>query len=110
MPTTVRTVHVQSSDALLGKVLQSRLTEHLGDRAKFALSDTEPTGGVVVATSPACKPEDCAQLVNKGASVVVLAPVPSAAEEERYRSAGATAYLPMAINLGALFAAVAALL
>jgi len=110
MANSPRTVHVKASDALLGRVLQTRLTQHLGDLAEFAPPDSEPKSGVVVATSPACKPEECAELVSRGASVVVLAPVPTASEEERYRSAGAAAYLPMVINLGPLYAAVAALL
>jgi len=110
MANSPRTVHVKASDALLGRVLQTRLTQHLGGLAEFAPPDSEPKSGVVVATSPACKPEECAELVSRGASVVVLAPVPTASEEERYRSAGAAAYLPMVINLGPLYAAVAALL
>jgi len=110
MPASTRTVQVRASDALLGRVLQKRLTQHLGDRAEFASPDAEPKSGVVVATSPACKPDECAELVNRGLSVIVLAPVPSAKEEARYRSAGASAYLPMVINLTPLFAAVAALL
>ncbi len=110
METSPRTVHVRASDVFLGRVLRSRLTQHLGERARFAPAGADPKGGVVVATSPACRPEECAELVDRGASVVVLAPVPSAAEEERYLSAGAAAYLPMLINLTPLYSAVAALL
>lgn len=57
---------------------------------------------VVVATPDACSPCHCAELTRDSLRVILLCALPTPRQEAAYRSAGASAYLPMTGGLGAL--------
>ncbi|MBI5948768.1 MAG: hypothetical protein HY875_11580 [Chloroflexi bacterium] len=67
----------------------------------MAVAPDEPelNDGVVVAASTSLTPEECAELAGQGKPVIVLAPLPTKSERNRYLSAGARGYLPMSLDL-----------
>jgi len=93
-------VHIVSRDSALRRALLARL-----NRAPDPLlltggssCDVLPESGIVVVPSPDCSMDACAQLVAQGCTVIILAAVLRDSERERYLKAGATAYVPMAID------------
>lgn len=65
---------------------------------------------VVITTAADCPAEECLEMVQRGARVIILTPVPRDRERQLYTSSGASAYLPMLIDGGQLMDAVAAAL
>ncbi|MBI5949551.1 MAG: hypothetical protein HY875_15535 [Chloroflexi bacterium] len=59
-------------------------------------------GDILISTPMDCPAERCAQLAESGVRVMILAPVPRDRERQRYRRAGAAAYLPMSVEHGHL--------
>lgn len=103
-------MRVLTSDAALAEQLCARLGDTLG-RAVTVLDAASQTLAreVVVTTTSACSPDECAGLAQSGVSVVVLAALPSNFQEQNYRSAGAADYLPMTLDIGPLADAVLSL-
>lgn len=52
-------------------------------------------GHLVVTTVSECSPARCADFARRGAKVVILAALPSAAREQQYLDAGAFTFVPM---------------
>lgn len=64
--------------------------------------DSAGLDDVVVTTPADCPAEECLAMVQRGAHVVMLTPVPRERERQLYTSSGASAYLPMRIDGGEL--------
>lgn len=97
MGTAARSLEVRASNSWLREVLEERLTEAL--QRELAAPAENAAKPVVVAVVSACTPEECAELVDGGSSVAVLAPVPTDSERGRYLLSGAAAYLPMTVDM-----------
>ena len=95
------------SDPRLRVALGSRLAGLPGFHVLDRQAEPEP-GSVVVAPVGDCPPSCCAKRVTNGMRVVILAPVFRESERSAYLAAGATAYLPMNLDLVELTAAIRA--
>ncbi len=94
------------SHALVGHL--QRATERLviAERTPANCRATD----VVVGASSSLTPEDCLAIAQAGAVAVILAALPNAGEERAYTTAGAAAYLPMAVHGSTLADVVAAIM
>ena len=103
-------MRVLTSDIALAEQLCARLGDTLGRAVTIlrAANETTPRE-IVVTTTSACSPDECAGLTQSGVLVVVLAALPSNFQEQNYRSAGAADYLPMTLDIGPLSEAVLSL-
>ena len=97
-------VQIVASNHHLHRALVARLSRYQGIRivAETREGMLEIQRDAVVTPVKDCSPRHCAQLATAGLRVVILAPVPNAAEHERYLEAGAAAYLPMSFDLSEL--------
>jgi hypothetical protein len=87
----------------LGPSLSRRLAMELGVEIPLIEStQTVPLDTILVAATSECSPGECAGLRLDGRDVVIIAAVPGTFQKAQYESAGARAYLPMAIDLGPL--------
>lgn len=97
--TDAAVVRVLTRDAALKRALLAHLE---ADESLPIATESDPAsvqpGDVVVAPGSECSPEACADLVARGARVIILAPLPGEIERQRYLAAGAFAYLPMVID------------
>ncbi|MGH2633713.1 MAG: hypothetical protein ACRDG3_09915 [Tepidiformaceae bacterium] len=103
------TIHLAVSDASLRRALVSRLVPILGNGLFAGVPPIERTirsGDVIVSPAADLSIDDCARLSGRGVHVIILAPLPRPAEEERYAQAGAAGYLPMAVDTGPLVTAI----
>lgn len=94
------TVHVVTSDGALRRALLGRL-EHvpgLNLLMRDGTAGAPKPEDVVVATTTDCPSERVAELTTAGVRVIILAAVPRASEQDRYRKAGAQAYIPMTVD------------
>jgi hypothetical protein len=99
-----RRLHVQANSGFLKQALVMFLATALAGVVEVG---GFPPGGaeladIVVAVNSSCPPDACRELTRLGASVIVLAAIPTAMDESRYLAAGAAAYLPMEANSRAL--------
>ena len=85
--------------------LRTALVGHIERSGRFTLTTVgEPVldgagfGDVVVTTPADCSAEECLVMVQRGARVIVLTPVPRERERQLYTSSGASAYLPMRVD------------
>jgi DNA-binding NarL/FixJ family response regulator len=97
--------------------LRNALVSQIERSGRFALTTVgEPVldgaglDDVVVTTPADCPAEECLEMVQRGARVIILTPVPRERERQLYTSSGASAYLPMLIDGGELMDAVDAAL
>ncbi len=99
------------SDAGLAEQLRARLEHALGRAVRVlkGLCESNPHE-VVITTTSACSPDECAGLSQSGNAVVVLAALPSSFQEQHYRKAGAAHYLAMSLDIAPLAAAVLSLI
>ncbi len=105
-------VLVRVDDPTMGRALARRICQAIGQAARVLLdaSPEEAAHSVVVTTDHSLTPPQCAEMTSSGARVVVLTALPSPAAESSYRSAGVAAYLPMALSVIPLLAAITDLL
>lgn len=108
-----QTIRVITADPALRNALVSQF-ERSG---RFALTtvgepvlDSAGPDDIVVTTPADCPAEECLEMVQRGARVIVITPVPRERERQLYTSSGASAYLPMLIDGGELMDAVDAAL
>ena len=103
------TMRVSISDARLRDALVSRLRKTNGisiaSDADSLPADSDPNE-VVVATVADCPVSAVPALARAGVRLVILAAVPNHLQADRYREAGAVAYLPMDIDLRPLVDAI----
>jgi hypothetical protein len=99
-------VHVITSDAALQKALTARLerSPRLVLTNEDGQLDPVNRTGIVVTPASECEVERCAKLAAHGLTVIILAAIPRPFEQERYLRAGASAYIPMAIDSEQLLA------
>ncbi|MFN0093957.1 MAG: hypothetical protein ACKVVT_04165 [Dehalococcoidia bacterium] len=99
---------VVTSNVALRRALVAHL-EGVGHFVVVARDDTADLerGDIVIAPTDGISPEEAFAVVAVGASLIVLAPLPSDPERDRYLAAGAGAYLPMLVDGDALHNAVA---
>jgi hypothetical protein len=101
-------ISVYFADAKLARTLGERLAAATGRRVDIVddlLPALESSGPLVTSTTQ-CSPVECAGMTDAGRRVIILAAVPSAFQEELYGKAGASAYLPMSLDLGPLVEAI----
>lgn len=95
-----RPIHVLAGDESLSQHLCVRLQSILGQTVGILHAVTEIVApGIVVTTTSECSPDECAGLTHSGVDVIVLAALPSSFQEESYRNAGASHYLPMNLDI-----------
>ncbi len=93
-------VFVMVSDAELSRAV-ARWARHTlpGTAVEVALpSRALRASDVVITTEGDCTTFRCAEFVQTGVAVIVLAAVPRPSSELHYRAAGAAAYLPMSLD------------
>ncbi len=101
-------VHIATSDPSLRRALTARLERTPG----LTLSSSDGTEGlqqpsdIVISPASDCSPERCAELAVNGVTVIVLAAIPRESERQRYASAAAAAYVPMAVDSQQLLSAI----
>jgi len=101
-----RPVHLLVGD-VLGASLARTLDRALGGPITILDSaDQSHDGAVLVATTSECSPDECAGLGLAGRQVVILAALPSEFQRRMYLDAGASGYLPMAIDTRPLIEAI----
>ncbi len=103
-----KTVYIATDNAALRRGLMAQFGQQ---PSLFFVPDSSPDGlavpGDVLVSTPSDTPaERCAELAAEGLRVVILAPVPREREHQRYRLAGAAAYLPMSVEHGQLLSEV----
>ncbi len=92
-------VYASVSDPLLQDALVGTIRRFAGDVPVGIRGwDDLESGNVVVTSSNDCSPSVCASLSSRGIRVIVLAPLPTAAERDAYGRAGSTAYLAMQVD------------
>jgi DNA-binding NarL/FixJ family response regulator len=96
-----QSIRVITADAALRNALVSQI-ERSGRFALTTVGETVLDGAghddVVVTTPADCPAEECLKMVQRGARVIILTPVPRERERQLYTSSGASAYLPMLID------------
>lgn len=101
-------ISVYFVDTKLAKTLSSRLAAATG--RDVAVVDNLLTAldapGLLVTSTTQCSPAECAGIAEVGHQVIVLAAVPSAFQKQVYENAGASAYLPMSLDLEPLTEAI----
>jgi hypothetical protein len=105
----MKTVYVLASNPALRQGLLDRLSQWPEMSARV-LGEHGQKGGIVVTVVNSCTPEECARLTELGFRVIILAPVLRPAECRRYADAGASSYLPMALESAQLDALRAAIM
>lgn len=109
-PSTIRVITADPAlrNALVGQIERS---------GRFALAtrgepilDGAGLDDIVITTPADCTAEECLAMVERGARVIILTPVPRERERQLYTGSGASAYLPMVIDGGQLMDAVDAAL
>jgi len=103
------TVHVLTTDGALRRALLGRLERVPEiDRLVTGEADSPPQPrDIVVATASDCPTERVAELATSGVRVIILAAVPREGDRDRYRQAGARAYVPMTVDTALLVDAIA---
>ncbi|MGD9934354.1 MAG: hypothetical protein AB7T37_11630 [Dehalococcoidia bacterium] len=92
-------VYAAVADPLLQDALIGAIRRFAGDvPVGIRQWDDLQAGNVVVTSSNDCSLTVCADLSSRGIRVIVLAPLPTAAERDAYQRAGSTAYLAMEVN------------
>lgn len=93
------TVHVVTSDGALKRALLAKLERIPGLDlfTRDGMTALQPKD-IVVATTTDCPTERVAELAASGVRVIILAAVPRTTDSDRYRQAGAEAYIPMAVD------------
>jgi hypothetical protein len=104
-----RAISLLFSDVGLANVLRDRVVAATGRRVVVLdeLNGSLSRLGILVTSTTQCSPAECAGIAEAGVRVIILAAVPSDFQRGLYESAGAAAYLPMALDLDPLFAAIA---
>lgn len=97
----VLTIRVIAADPVLRNALVRQI-ERSGRVAVTTVAEPVLDGAglhdVVVTTVSDCPPEECLAMSGRGASVLILTPVPRPREAEAYAASGAVAYLPMRVD------------
>lgn len=97
--TAARPIGIITSDPTLAEQLQARLETLLARNVTILDGWRQTTAGdLVITTTTACSPDECAGLTHSGVAVVVLAALPSDFQERNYRLAGAAGYLAMNLD------------
>lgn len=108
-----QTIRVITADPALRNALVSQI-ERSGRFALTTLGEPVLDGAglhdVVVTTPADCSADECMEMIQRGARVIILTPVPRERERQLYTSSGASAYLPMLIDGGELMDALDAAL
>jgi hypothetical protein len=104
-------LHLWFEHAQLRQALRRTLATLFDTQLVRSEQRSQPAGGDIVLCDPRrVDGERCRLLTERGVHVVVLDPLPTAARAAVFSSAGAHAYLPMDIHVGALTAAITAVL
>jgi len=100
-------LHVVTSDGALKKALVTRLDRALGMNLSHDGQRHPPEpDDIVVSTTTECPAGRAAELAASGVHVIVLSAIPREDERDRYRQAGAEAYLPMSTDVTQLVDAI----
>jgi hypothetical protein len=104
-----RRISVYFADPALANALRERLAAATDETVEVVDDVVSQLGqlGTLVTSTTQCSPAECAGIAEAGGQVIVLAAVPSDFQKQLYESAGAAAYLPMALDLAPLVAAIA---
>lgn len=103
------TVHVLTTDGALRRALLGRL-KRVPEIDELVCDDGAPPPqprDIVVATASDCPTDRVAELATAGVRVIILAAVPREGDRDRYRQAGACAYVAMAVDTTLLVNAIA---
>lgn len=99
---------VYFADGKLARTLSERLAAAIG--RPVSVVDSLPRSGyiphILVTSTTQCSPVECHGVVEEGTQVIVLAAVPSSFQKGLYEKAGASAYLPMTLDLEPLLEAI----